>query len=233
MLFEGAQAVGLDVWLGTYPYVSSGVSAPVGAALGTGLPMQDFPATVIVAKTLPTRVGNGPMPSEMWERQGAMDFVKQNIELFTNKEKRAEFLTERIKLINEGKASNAEMSQYFQVLGDERGATTGRGRSVGFLDIPWLCYVARVTKPKYIALTRFDMLSGINQIPVVVNYELNGKILPPGSLPPAWKLGEVKPIFENWSCFSENIFGYNSFEKLPQAAQQFIERIEKLVGVPG
>jgi metallo-beta-lactamase family protein len=45
------------------------------------------------------------------------------------------------------------------------------------------------------------MLSGINQIPVVVNYELNGKILPPGSLPPAWKLGEVKPIFENWSVY--------------------------------
>jgi adenylosuccinate synthase len=68
------------------------------------------------------------------------------------------------------------MSQYFQVLGDERGATTGRGRSVGFLDIPWLQYVVRVTKPKYMALTRFDMLSGVKEIPVVVNYEFKGEI---------------------------------------------------------
>jgi len=59
------------------------------------------------------------------------------------------------------------MSQYFQVLGDERGATTGRGRSLGFLDIPWLLYAIRINGPKYIALTRFDMLSGIKSIPVV------------------------------------------------------------------
>lgn len=232
MMFEGAQAVGLDAWWGTYPYVSSGISAPVGASLGTGLPMSEFPSTIIVAKTLPTRVGNGPMPSEMWERQAAMDFVKDHKSLFEKGEARDQFLTSTLNKINIGQASNAEMSQYFQVLGDERGATTGRGRSVGFLDIPWLQYVARVTKPKYIALTRFDMLSGVKEIPVVVNYELDGKKLPPGSLPPAWKLGDVKPVFENWECFAENIFGYNNFEKLPASAQQFIERIEKLVGVP-
>jgi adenylosuccinate synthase len=172
------------------------------------------------------------MPSEMWERQAAMDFVKEHKNLFEKGDARNEFLTSTLNKINAGQATNAEMSQYFQVLGDERGATTGRGRSVGFLDIPWLQYVVRVTKPKYIALTRFDMLSGVKEIPVVVNYSYNDEILPNGSLPPAWKLGNVKPVFENWECFIENIFGYNSFEKLPKSAQQFIERIEKIVGVP-
>lgn len=232
LLFEGAQAVGLDAWWGTYPYVSSGISSPVGASLGTGLPMSVFTSTVVVAKVLPTRVGNGPMPSEMWQRQAAMDFARDHKELFVKGETRNKFLSAALEKINSGNASHPEMSQYFQVLGDERGAITGRGRSVGFLDIPWLSYVVRITKPKYLALTRFDMLSGLKETPVIVGYEHDGKKLPAGSLPPSWKLKDVKPIFENWPCWQENIFGYNDFAKLPKPAQDFITRIEKLLAIP-
>jgi adenylosuccinate synthase len=227
MLFEGAQALGLDSRFGTYPFVSSGNSAAFGAAEGTGLPMQSFDATLMVVKTLPTRVGAGPFPSEMWDRQNAMEFVKKNIELFTDKQTKTNFLQQRLQKINAGKSSDAELSQYFQVLGDERGATTGRGRSVGFIDIPWLLYAIRINGPKWLALTRFDMLSSVKTIPVVVGYRLNGKMLEPGQLPPPWDMDKVKPVFENWGGWEENIYGSSEEKKLPSSARNFLNRLEK------
>ena len=231
LLFEGAQATGLDAFWGTYPFVSSGNSVSQGAALGSGLPLAVFDGVILVCKTLPTRVGMGPFPSEMWERDKAMDFAKNNSELFVKGKEQEEFLSTMQEKINSGNASNAEMSQYFQVLGDERGATTGRGRSVGFLDIPWLQYAARINGPKYLAITRFDMLSGIKQVPVVVGYKLDGKPLEPGQVPPPWRVGDVEPVMENWQGFEENIFGMSDFNELPVTAQNFIKKIETLVGV--
>ena len=236
MLFEGAQALGLDSRFGTYPFVSSGNSAAFGAAEGTGLSMQSFDATLMVVKTLPTRVGAGPFPSEMWRRDKAMSFAKNHLGLFVTpptpslekrgKDIRAEFLAEKLQLINSGQAKGADYSQYFQVLGDERGATTGRGRSVGFIDIPWLCYAIRINGPKWLALTRFDMLSGVKNIPVVVGYKLNGKLLAKGQLPPPWDMEKVEPVFENWPGWSENIFGKSSEATLPKGAKDFLKRLE-------
>lgn len=227
MLFEGAQALGLDSHFGTYPFVSSGNSAAFGAAVGTGLPMQSFDATLMVVKTLPTRVGRGPFVSEMWERQQAMDFARSHPQLFVKGAMRDKFLSSALEKINSGKASRAQAAQYFQALGDERGATTGRGRSVGFLDVPWLRYAIRVNGPKWLALTRFDMLSGVKKIPVVVGYRLNGKLLAPGQLPPPWEMDKVAPVFENWPGFSKNIFGLASVAQLPRAARNFLSRLEK------
>jgi len=255
MLFEGAQALGLDSRFGTYPFVSSGNSAAFGAAEGTGLPMQSFDATLMVVKTLPTRVGAGPFPSEMWRRDKAMSFAKDHPDLFQQKKfsgnhpplsgnlspslpsggegdsSRQRFLSAMLQKINSGKAMGAEWSQYFQVLGDERGATTGRGRSVGFIDIPWLCYAIRINGPKWLALTRFDMLSGVKNIPVVVGYKLNGKLLAKGQLPPPWDMEKVEPVFENWPGWSENIFGINREAALPNGAKNFLKRLENHLGV--
>jgi len=231
ILFEGAQATGLDAWWGTYPFVSAGNSVAAGAAIGTGLPMTVFGATILVAKTLPTRVGNGPMPSEMWERQAAMDFTKDHPEFFAKGAEREEFLSKMLEKINSGHATGAEMSQYFQVLGDERGATTGRGRSVGFLDIPWLHYAIRINGPKWIALTRFDMLSKIKSLPVIVGYKFKGELLPLGQLPPPWEMGEIETIKENWTGFEEDISGISEADKLPQKAREFLEKLEKHLGV--
>ena len=64
--------------------------------LGTGLAGSDIQSVILVAKTLPTRVGNGPFPTEMWERQQAMDFAKDHAELFTDKAVAAGFLAEKL-----------------------------------------------------------------------------------------------------------------------------------------
>jgi adenylosuccinate synthase len=118
------------------------------------------------------------------------------------------------------------------VLGNERGATTGRGRSVGFLDIPWLLYAIRINHPKYIALTRFDMLSGITEIPVVTEYKFKNQILPPGKIPPSWELDEVEVVKEIWPCWQENITGRQREEDLPMAARDFVRRLEGHLKVP-
>src|SRR5262249_8646243 len=144
-----------------------------------------------------TRVGSGPFPSEIWQRIPAQDFAKEHSELFTEGTAKAEFLKNTLEKINAGQASRPELSQYFQVLGDERGATTGRGRSVGFVDIVWLQYAIRVNGPKWLALTRFDMLSGLKSIPIVTGYHLDGQLLPPGQMPSTRDMNRIEPVLED------------------------------------
>lgn len=232
VLFEGAQATGLDSRWGTYPFVSSGMSVAAGSTVGTGLPMKDIGATLMVVKTLPTRVGGGPFPSEMWERNEAQEFPKAHAELFVSGAAKDEFLKNMLEKMNDGRASHAEIAQYFQVLGDERGATTGRGRSVGFIDLPWLRYAIRINGPKWLALTRFDMLSGIKSLPVVVKYKVGGRELDPGEMPSGRRLHEVEPVFEQWDLWSENIYGATDDAGLPVPAQKIISRLEQELGVP-
>lgn len=231
VMFEGAQATGLDSHWGTYPFVSSGNSVASGAAIGTGLPMEYFKATIMVCKTLPTRVGAGPFPSEMGSREASLVFPKQHPEFFEPGQAREEFLKDKLAVINQGQANPEDYAQYFQVLGDERGATTGRGRSVGFLDIPWLRYANRINNPKFLALTRFDMLSGVKQLPVVVGYKYKGQMLAPSKLPPTWQMDQIEPVYENWPCWQEDIYGINDFAALPKAAQEFLLKLEQHLNV--
>ena len=232
VLTEGAQATGLDAHWGTYPWVSSGISVAAGASVGTGLPPSAFSDVILVTKVLPTRVGAGPFPSEMWDRELAERFPKERPELFAQGSPRETFLSETRQLLNKGSATKAQTNQYFQVLGDERGATTGRGRSVGYLDIPWLQYASRINGPKGFALTRFDMLDGLKSIPVVTGYTLNGKKLSTGELPPPWELGEVKPVIEEWECWEGSVSGCTSWDSLPSGAKSFLKRFDEAVGVP-
>ncbi|ADN01948.1 adenylosuccinate synthase [Spirochaeta thermophila] len=72
ILFEGAQGILLDLDVGTYPYVSSGVSAPAGASLGGGVGPCDLDAVYGVCKAYTTRVGYGPFPSEFRDHEAGL-----------------------------------------------------------------------------------------------------------------------------------------------------------------
>ena len=161
-----------------------------------------------------------------------MDFAQEHAQIFVDKAAAADFLAEKLKLINSGKATGADYSQYFQVLGDERGATTGRGRSVGWLDVPWLQYAIRINKPRWIALTRFDMLSGVETVPVVVGYKYGGETLPAGKIPAPWEFNKIEIIKEDWPGFTEDISGISDEKDLPKAAREFLSRLEKHLQVP-
>lgn len=234
MLFEAAQAPGLDINMGTWPFVSSGHSVAAGAPLGTGLSLKEFKDVVIlmVMKALPTRVGAGPFPSEIWDRLMSERFSQQNPKLFKKGRARENFLGSKLALINSDLAKPKDWAQYFQVLGYELGATTGRGRSIGWMDIMWLHYTIRINGPTYFALTRFDMLSGLDKVPVVVGYELDGKRLEIGDMPDTDNLFRVKPIVEMWPCWKDDIYGCANWKDLPYAAKQFVWKLEKIIGVP-
>ena len=232
ILCEGAQAIGLDPYWGTYPFVSAGNSVAAGASLGTGLPPQTCSTSILVFKTVPTRVGAGPFVSEYWERQAAEEFALATPHLFEQGKARSRFLREKLERINNGLASKAEFSQYFQVLGFDRGATTKRGRSTGCLDLQWLRYAIRINGPRWLAFGGLDKYSGLKQIPVVTGYSLDGRVLGPREMPLTRELYRVEPVVTYLPGWNEDIIGARSEEELPTNACVFITWLEQALEVP-
>lgn len=113
----------------------------------------------------------------------------------------------------------------------EYGATTGRPRRCGWLDIPLLRYGCRVSGMNGIALTRLDILNEVPEIKVCTSYDLNGKTL--DYLPADMNvLADLKPNYETLPSWDEDISGVTSFDDLPANAQQYVKKIEEWLNVP-
>ena len=114
--------------------------------------------------------------------------------------------------------------------GAEYGAATGRPRRVGGFDVVASRYGTLMQGATEIALTKLDVLSYLDQIPVCTHYEVDGKLT--DSFPTGAALNAAKPRYEyvpGWNC---DISGCRSFDELPKAAQDYVEMIEKAVGCP-
>ena len=112
--------------------------------------------------------------------------------------------------------------------GGEYGAATGRPRRVGPFDLPASRYGVRMQGADEIALTKLDVLSGFEKLPVCVAYDVNGKIT--RDFPFGSDLDEAKPVLEyldGWNC---DISGCRKPQELPQAALEYIRFIEQAVG---
>lgn len=112
----------------------------------------------------------------------------------------------------------------------EYGATTGRPRRVGWFDAVATRYGCRVQGATEVALGLLDVLGYLDEIPVCVGYEINGKITM--EFPTPAVLEEAKPVYEvmpGWRC---DISGCRSCGDLPDPARRYVERIEELIGVP-
>ena len=112
--------------------------------------------------------------------------------------------------------------------GAEYGAKTGRPRRVGPLDIVATRYGVQVQGATNIALTKLDVLSYMEQIPVCAHYELDGKIMDEFPFPAL--LAEAKPVMEykeGWKC---DISGVRTWEDLPQAAKDYVTYVEQQIG---
>ena len=113
--------------------------------------------------------------------------------------------------------------------GAEFGATTGRPRRCGWLDIPVLRHAVRVNGLSELALTKLDVLSGTDPIRICVAYDFDGV---ERRTPPAIGLERVKPIYEDLPGWTEDLSSARSLEELPANARAYVRRIEELVGVP-
>ncbi|MGI9298420.1 MAG: adenylosuccinate synthase [Gammaproteobacteria bacterium] len=115
-------------------------------------------------------------------------------------------------------------------VGEEFGATTGRCRRCGWLDIPMLRHAILVGGCRRLALTKLDVLDDFDEIPLCVNYDLDGAIV---ASPPAdpCALARCRPIYETLPGWrGRRAAGIRDDSQLPPAARRYIGRIEELTG---
>ncbi len=126
---------------------------------------------------------------------------------------------------------NDTLADRFHKMGREFGATTGRKRRCGWLDLVLVRYAAMVNGFDELAITILDGLDDCAEIPICTHYELDGKTL---HLPPASAKDflRVKPVYEmmpGWQCDTTSVTRY---EELPANAQAYLARIEKETETP-
>lgn len=202
ILFEGAQATMLDIDHGTYPYVTSSSCSAGGAAIGSGVGPLAFDKVIGIMKAYTTRVGGGPFPTE---------------QLFPE---------------NGGLGEEAQTGEMLCSVGHEYGVTTGRKRRCGWFDAVIGKYAVDVNGLTDIALTKLDVLSEFDTIKVCVAYEHEGVRY--DYLPMQQSvLFHAQPIYEEFPGWKGcDISECRSFDELPINAQNYIRRLEELVGAP-
>jgi len=189
VLFEGAQAHHLDVDHGTYPYVTSSNPVAAGACVGSGVGPTRINRVVGIAKAYTTRVGEGPMPTELLDADG--DRLRSD--------------------------------------GAEFGTTTGRPRRCGWFDAVVVQAAARANAFTDIFLTKLDILTGWQRIPVCVGYQVNG--VRHDTMPMSQSdFHHAVPIYEELDGWTEDISDCRSFDDLPKNTQAYVNRLEELCG---
>lgn len=128
---------------------------------------------------------------------------------------------------------NGEYAVWLQAKGGEVGATTGRPRRCGWLDLPLLRYAVRVGGVTELVLTKIDVLSGLNEFVAAYKHVNNrGEEVSSFASYDADLLERVTPQYMRFDGWSEDISQCTTFEALPKAAREYIEFIERFVGVP-
>lgn len=114
--------------------------------------------------------------------------------------------------------------------GGEYGATTGRPRRMGWFDAVASRYGVRMQGATEVSLTVLDVLGYLDELPICVGYEIDGKVTK--DFPVTAELKKAKPVYEKlpgWKC---EIKGIRKYEELPENCRKYIEFIEKELGVP-
>jgi len=204
VLLEGAQGSLLDLDAGTYEYVTSSVpsSTAAGAGIGIGIGPTAITKVVGVYKAYNTRVGNGPMPTELVDEKG-------------------EVLPEGIQIRDRGKDEGF----------GEYGATTGRPRRCGWFDAVAARYTSRLNGLSGALITRLDVLDTFKTLKICTGYHIDGRPVQ-GFPASTWELTRCEPIYEEVPGWEQDTSGVRLFEDLPVAAQAYVRRLEGLIGCP-
>ena len=124
-----------------------------------------------------------------------------------------------------------EFGERLRGAGAEFGATTGRPRRGGGLDIVMLRESATVHGRTALAMNKLDVLSGLGELRIAIAYRVDGKLKNEFPMTLA-ELKRAEPVYETLPGWDEDITGCRRYEDLPSAAQSYVERVEALVGVP-
>jgi adenylosuccinate synthase len=191
ILFEGAQGTLLDIDHGTYPYVTSSNASIGGVCTGLGIGPRAIDGVLGVAKAYTTRVGEGPLPTEL----------------------------------------TGDMGNRLRESGHEYGAVTGRPRRCGWYDAVAVRYGVRINGLDALALTKLDVLDGLDRIEICTAYRCAGRTLTefPSDLT---QLAACEPVYETLPGWQTPTKGARRFADLPDAARRYIARLEEVSGVP-
>jgi adenylosuccinate synthase len=191
ILFEGAQGTLLDIDHGTYPFVTSSNSTIGGVCTGLGVSPKMINGVLGVVKAYATRVGEGPMPTELLGASG--DRLRDS--------------------------------------GKEFGSVTGRPRRCGWYDAVVARYAARINGLDSVALTKLDVLDGLEEIKVCTGYRDGKDVI--GEWPADLNvLARCEPVYQTLPGWSRPSSGVTRYEDLPREAQKYVAYLEEVTGVP-
>jgi adenylosuccinate synthase len=191
ILFEGAQGTLLDIDHGTYPFVTSSNSTIGGVCTGLGVSPKMINGVLGVVKAYATRVGEGPMPTELVGASG--DRLRDS--------------------------------------GKEFGSVTGRPRRCGWYDAVVVRYASRINGLDSVALTKLDVLDGLEEIQVCTAYRYGKELLHewPADLN---ILARCEPHYETLPGWVEPTSGVMRYNDLSREAQRYVAFLEEVSGVP-
>lgn len=231
ILLEGAQGNLLSVDYGTYPFVTSSDPSIQGLARGVGLHERDIDLTLGIVKAFyMTRVGGGPFPTELGRTESEKHCSTKGV---TRETEAAAF----------GSASVNDPDEFRQgialrIAGAEYGATTGRPRRVGWLDLPLLRYSQQLSG-RNIVLTKVDVLDSCDTIKVAVSYVyqgpdyyVGGKQLRKGALlytaiPDSFVLKHCFPMYEEFPGWKRSIAEVRNYVELPNELRDIVRSVER------
>lgn len=124
-----------------------------------------------------------------------------------------------------------EKGDWLRERGEEYGATTGRPRRCGWLDLPLLDYASRVNGFTGLILTNLDVLSGLDEIRVTVNHRPDEEGLQDVAVHSS-KLNEVEPVYKTLSGWDDDLRNCRKWTNLPPAARDYVTFIEDYIDVP-
>ncbi len=132
----------------------------------------------------------------------------------------------------DGQDKQDPVGKHLGDVGHEFGATTGRLRRTGWFDAVAMRRAIQINSLTGICLTKLDVLDGLKEIKICTGYKMaDGTVLEVSPMA-AESFEEATPIYETMPGWSETTFGAKSIDALPQAALDYIKRIEELTGVP-
>lgn len=122
-----------------------------------------------------------------------------------------------------------ESGEWLRKTGFEYGTTTGRLRRTGWYDAPITRYATRINGITDLVLTKLDILTGLDEIPVCVGYDVDGRRFDEVPVNQT-DFHHAKPIYETFPGWKEDITGARTFEDLPQNAQDYVLALERMSG---
>ncbi|MBI4439430.1 adenylosuccinate synthetase [Candidatus Woesearchaeota archaeon] len=218
VLLEGAQGTLLDIDHGTYPYVTSSNPIAGGACTGIGISPKSISSIIAVLKAYSTRVGSGPYPTEL------------GTENETKSEDRDLGLTTQ-DFDGANKGNEYLQGKVLRKQGMEYGTTTKRPRRTGWFDCVAARYANTINGTDGMAITKLDVLTGLNKLKVCVAYDTGGKRIANFPLD-IEVLSRCRPVYREFRGWQEDISHARKLSELPKEARLYLDALQNLTGTP-